>query len=184
MSQPQLDQWPLQSIILFSHLIPCCQNFTSVESEEERNTLCEFETHMDFQHKVKQQSNKHKELIEYLISHPCNRTHPAPQYHIHSKYGNLCTPRLHQGKETVQQITWERILSLIRNIFCHEPSRHWQCLSDLIPHLIDYFGSLDAISDMIKAYYDIVLQQSRYLSACPFYKFTARFNCLLKCIVH
>ena len=81
-----------RKIILFSSLIPCCQNYERVSSkyivdslelfeEESEKLIC----YLD--------DSKRKILVEYLLSHPCNRICPNPEFHQNPKPGNLFIPK-------------------------------------------------------------------------------------------
>lgn len=143
-------------VILFAHLIPCCQNFI-----KEDTNVVHFEEEMN-RRSSSLSNKKRNKLVKYLVCHPCNRINPALEHHITSKFGNLFTPHYLRGKQTIQQISWERILSLIRNILCHEYSPNWICLEELSKYIIDYFEGLESFSDFIRLYYEIVLEKSIY----------------------
>lgn len=151
------------TVILFTHLIPCCQNY--VKGDE---NVIHFEEEMDKISKTFSVMKKTK-LIDFLVCHPCNRINPDPEYHVAPQYGNLYTPQYLRDKQTLEQISWEKILSLIRNIFCHEYSPDWICLKELSKNVLDYFESLKGFSDFISLYYNLVLQKSIYQQANMFF---------------
>ena len=204
-------------LILFSHLIPCCQNFLEEKKYEElggdTRELLLFEEIME---KRKNERNYQpiSNFLQFLITHPANRLLPHLHKYERNPYSTLFTSSFssfihHSEKKNFQKnetknftksennvnfftnnysennfqrnckenivnnnnefqcekiyfYRWEKILSLMRNIFCHECSNRWENLKLLSKFAIIFFQSRFEISQFIQIYYEIVLLPSKY----------------------
>ncbi len=52
--------------------------------------------------------------------------------------------------------SWLLILCLMRNIFCHEVSFRWETCAQLAAFVVDTFGSLDELWDLVIIYHRLV----------------------------
>ena len=166
-------------LILFSHLIPCCQNYLDSEDYEklggDTKELLNFELQMEERSKCENYKDISR-FLSFLLSHPSNRL--LPQLHkvernIYSTiFPSTFTTFQHFSteRETTQQTQlmnriyyyrWEKILSFMRNIFCHECSEQWRNVSQLSRAAKDFFQTRAEISNLIQLYYHCVLLPSK-----------------------
>src|SRR3990167_1049677 len=166
--------------ILYAHLIPCCQNYLAHAelTEVETAQIKLFEQTMN-ERSAKFVNKNREELEHFLRQHPINRGNPV--VHKKSAFGNICSAqkkldilRKHKDTNVINpqfQFTWEYLLSLLRNIFCHECSSRWENLMETSKKMLEYFPSRSDISDMILLYYEIVVLPSKHI----FHSFKKQF---------
>lgn len=128
----------IQDLLLFAHLIPCCQNYEAAPTYSK----AAFERVMDTQ--IIRDSRWY-ELVAYLINHPLNR---GFSFYL---------------RETQQlpHLRWEQLLCLMRNIFSHEYSFTWTILREMAQHVIQAFGSREMVEKLLLTHHHIVLDGQR-----------------------
>ncbi len=102
----------------------------------------------------KEQIYGHREtFLDYLQSHPANNSfkfhRDIKHEHQQSDLQGLDQPSPPQP----DHLTWECILSFMRNVFCHEYSFYWTGLQQLSRYSISYFGSKEEIWNVLEVFY-------------------------------
>lgn len=128
------------SLVLFAHLIPLCQYHAYHGNYKE-----EFEEIIG--ERSKEYGNIHT-FLSYLFSHPANQS---------VRYNTLLSSQVEDFDFSNSTFTWELLLTLMRNILCHEYNFEWKELRLLTAKAIEYFGSLDEVWEIMKIYHQVVV---------------------------
>eukprot|EP01125_Pyxidicula_operculata_P009334 TRINITY_DN3073_c0_g1_i4.p1 TRINITY_DN3073_c0_g1~~TRINITY_DN3073_c0_g1_i4.p1 ORF type:complete len:687 (+),score=128.56 TRINITY_DN3073_c0_g1_i4:1643-3703(+) len=137
-----------RDLILFSHLIPCCQQYIPGYKE-------------DFETEMKRRSSDFgdwSQFRDYLVNHPKNT---GINYQVlreeYSEVGRSSSEKYHID----EMISWELVLCLMRNTISHEYTFTWNWLQELSAHAINYFGSRENIESMIKLYERSIISKKK-----------------------
>ena len=143
-----------ENIVLFAHLIPCCQNY---EFDENGNLeVLAFERFVNVHCLPLFNHAKFDEFVGYLLHHAANRVPSIHQLNSTTQYVYLLPPA-----HCAHPIRWEEILWRIRNIFSHESSPEWSNIQELATRTFQFFGSRLMFSTIIRLYSHFVLNPSK-----------------------
>jgi hypothetical protein len=180
---------PWRDLVLFAHLIPVCQHFVAdginIDGYEPLGISRSdaFEAHMT-RRSVEHYDQSHDKYLQarrvfvaFLRTHPTNALwrggskyqvlqRQALGGHCFDSISYISTPTTTNSSGSDHNDSWEFIMCLMRNIVCHEESFTWQWLRQLVGQSLAFFGSHQAISDMILVYYTTVVVARMLLSDC------------------
>jgi hypothetical protein len=149
----KFEDWSVD-LILFSHLIPCCQHYVPGEKHDFESTVDELAVSF----------GDRREFVTFLLGHPKN-----------SYFKNVCdmqgyaliygyfkmlyyfllrvlTPRMQQGLPPHRIASWEMTLCLMRNALTHEYDPAWRHVRQMARAAVTFFGGREGLERVIRLF--------------------------------